>query len=109
MDFYWRIYLPGDDWEHEETFTDDDEAVDIDPEERADLAPEIPAPPEIKQVDIYYCELLRITNCTSSNTFFSRNTFTQYWNLMLWILWGFLDPKFYKKIDLVKPDFSLIT
>jgi hypothetical protein len=24
--------------------------VDIDPEERADLAPEIPAPPEIKQV-----------------------------------------------------------
>uniref|UniRef100_A0A452Y9M2 Transcription initiation factor IIF subunit alpha n=1 Tax=Aegilops tauschii subsp. strangulata TaxID=200361 RepID=A0A452Y9M2_AEGTS len=39
----------GDDWEHEETFTDDDEAVDIDPEERADLAPEIPAPPEIKQ------------------------------------------------------------
>ncbi|VAH03783.1 unnamed protein product [Triticum turgidum subsp. durum] len=41
----------GDDWEHEETFTDDDEAVDIDPEERADLAPEIPAPPEIKQKD----------------------------------------------------------
>ncbi|EEE50676.1 hypothetical protein OsJ_30924 [Oryza sativa Japonica Group] len=41
----------GDDWEHEETFTDDDEAVDIDPEERADLAPEIPAPPEIKQDD----------------------------------------------------------
>jgi hypothetical protein len=45
------IALSGDDWEHEETFTDDDEAVDIDPEERADLAPEIPAPPEIKQVD----------------------------------------------------------
>ena len=44
----------GDDWEHEETFTDDDEAVDIDPEERADLAPEIPAPPEIKQVDIHH-------------------------------------------------------
>ncbi|KAK3157372.1 hypothetical protein QOZ80_2AG0120590 [Eleusine coracana subsp. coracana] len=41
----------GDDWEHEETFTDDDEAVDIDPEERADLAPEISAPPEIKQDD----------------------------------------------------------
>ncbi|KAF2575455.1 hypothetical protein F2Q70_00002624 [Brassica cretica] len=40
----------GDDWEHEEIFTDDDEAVDIDPEEREDLlAPEIPAPPEIKQ------------------------------------------------------------
>lgn len=45
--------LSGDDWEHEETFTDDDEAVDIDPEERADLAPEIPAPPEIKQVHIH--------------------------------------------------------
>ncbi|XP_058197642.1 transcription initiation factor IIF subunit alpha isoform X3 [Rhododendron vialii] len=39
----------GDDWEHEEIFTDDDEAVAIDPEEREDLAPEIPAPPEIKQ------------------------------------------------------------
>lgn len=47
-------YTSGDDWEHEETFTDDDEAVDIDPEERADLAPEIPAPPEIKQVDLRY-------------------------------------------------------
>ncbi|KAF0910596.1 hypothetical protein E2562_003030 [Oryza meyeriana var. granulata] len=42
----------GDDWEHEEIFTDDDEAVDVDPEEGADLAdPEIPAPPEIKQDD----------------------------------------------------------
>ncbi|KAG6768915.1 hypothetical protein POTOM_024527 [Populus tomentosa] len=40
----------GDDWEHEEIFTDDDEAVAIDPEEREDLAPEVPAPPEIKQV-----------------------------------------------------------
>ncbi|KAG5252486.1 hypothetical protein OIU76_021603 [Salix suchowensis] len=39
----------GDDWEHEEIFTDDDEAVAIDPEEREDLAPEAPAPPEIKQ------------------------------------------------------------
>ncbi|CAK7345100.1 unnamed protein product [Dovyalis caffra] len=39
----------GDDWEHEEIFTDDDEAVAIDPEEREDLAPEVPAPPEIKQ------------------------------------------------------------
>lgn len=50
------IAFSGDDWEHEETFTDDDEAVDIDPEERADLAPEIPAPPEIKQVvaNIHY-------------------------------------------------------
>ena len=50
------ITFSGDDWEHEETFTDDDEAVDIDPEERADLAPEIPAPPEIKQVvaNIHY-------------------------------------------------------
>lgn len=45
-----RIAFSGDDWEHEETFTDDDEAVDIDPEERAGLTPEIPAPPEIKQV-----------------------------------------------------------
>lgn len=42
----------GDDWEHEEIFTDDDEAVGIDPDEREDLAPEIPAPPEIKQVII---------------------------------------------------------
>ncbi|CAF1742437.1 unnamed protein product [Brassica oleracea var. botrytis] len=40
----------GDDWEHEDIFTDDDEAVDIDPEEREDLlAPEMPAPPEITQ------------------------------------------------------------
>ncbi|EPS63331.1 hypothetical protein M569_11453, partial [Genlisea aurea] len=38
----------GDDWEHDEIFTDDDEAVGNDPEEREDLAPEIPAPPEIK-------------------------------------------------------------
>jgi transcription initiation factor TFIIF subunit alpha len=43
--------LLGDDWEHDEIFTDDDEAVGNDPEEREDLlAPEIPAPPEIKQV-----------------------------------------------------------
>lgn len=43
--------LSGDDWEHEEIFTDD-EALDIDPEERADLTdPEIPAPRKIKQVD----------------------------------------------------------
>ncbi|GAB4830774.1 Transcription initiation factor IIF subunit alpha [Ancistrocladus abbreviatus] len=41
----------GDDWEHEEIFTDDDEAVAIDPEEREDLGPELPAPPEIKQDD----------------------------------------------------------
>jgi len=40
----------GDDWEHEETFTDDDEAVGNDPEEREEQAPEGPAPPEIKQV-----------------------------------------------------------
>ncbi|CAK9881367.1 unnamed protein product [Sphagnum jensenii] len=39
----------GDDWEHEETFTDDDEAVGNDPEEREEQAPEGPAPPEIKQ------------------------------------------------------------
>ena len=45
--------LLGDDWEHEEIFTDDDEAVGNDPEEREDLAPEIPAPPEIKQVDLF--------------------------------------------------------
>lgn len=44
---------PGDDWEHEEIFTDDDEAVGNDPEEREDLAPEVPAPPEIKQVHSY--------------------------------------------------------
>ncbi|KAF7840559.1 Transcription initiation factor IIF subunit alpha [Senna tora] len=39
----------GDDWEHEDIFTDDDEAVGNDPDEREDLAPEVPAPPEIKQ------------------------------------------------------------
>ncbi|XP_042374894.1 transcription initiation factor IIF subunit alpha-like [Zingiber officinale] len=38
----------GDDWEHEQTFTDDDEAVGIDPGEREELDP-IPTPPEIKQ------------------------------------------------------------
>ena len=43
-------YVSGDDWEHEEIFTDDDEAVGNDPEEREELAPEVPAPPEIKQV-----------------------------------------------------------
>lgn len=37
----------GDDWEHEEIFTDDDETCYT--EEREELAPEIPAPPEIKQ------------------------------------------------------------
>ncbi|KAL6644739.1 hypothetical protein ACP70R_016347 [Stipagrostis hirtigluma subsp. patula] len=41
----------GDDWEHEEIFTDDDEALDIDTEERADLADPEAAPPEIKQDD----------------------------------------------------------
>jgi len=45
-----RTSFTGDDWEHEEIFTDDDEAVGNDPEEREDLAPEVPAPPEIKQV-----------------------------------------------------------
>ncbi|XP_047317551.1 transcription initiation factor IIF subunit alpha-like [Impatiens glandulifera] len=39
----------GDDWEHEEIFTDDDEAVGNNAEEREELAPEIHAPPEIKQ------------------------------------------------------------
>ncbi|KAE9461617.1 hypothetical protein C3L33_06474, partial [Rhododendron williamsianum] len=48
-DFEKGVHLPCDDWEHEETFTDDDEAVGNDPEEREDLGPEIPAPPEIKQ------------------------------------------------------------
>lgn len=46
-------FVVGDDWEHEEIFTDDDEAVGNDPEEREDLAPEVPAPPEIKQVRLY--------------------------------------------------------
>lgn len=45
-----RTSFTGDDWEHEEIFTDDDEAVGNDPEEREELAPEVPAPPEIKQV-----------------------------------------------------------
>uniref|UniRef100_A0ACD5X4F8 Uncharacterized protein n=1 Tax=Avena sativa TaxID=4498 RepID=A0ACD5X4F8_AVESA len=42
----------GDDWEHEEAFSDDDETPYVDPEERPDLADtENPAPPEIKQDD----------------------------------------------------------
>ncbi|KAM0847804.1 hypothetical protein ACQ4PT_054798 [Festuca glaucescens] len=42
----------GDDWEHEETFSDDDETPYVDPEERPDLADtENPAPPEIQQDD----------------------------------------------------------
>ena len=45
--------VTGDDWEHEEIFTDDDEAVGNDREEREDLAPEVPAPPEIKQVSVH--------------------------------------------------------
>lgn len=45
--FFFYFSLLGDDWEHEEIFTDDEEAMD--PEEREDLAPEIPAPPEIRQ------------------------------------------------------------
>lgn len=44
----------GDDWEHEEIFTDDDERVENDPEEREDLGPEIPAPPEIKQACLVF-------------------------------------------------------
>lgn len=54
IDLYVSDIFPssGDDWEHEEIFTDDDEAVGNDPEEREDLAPEIPAPPEIKQVQV---------------------------------------------------------
>ena len=89
----WKFSLSGDDWEHEETFTDDDEAVDIDPEERADLAPEIPAPPEIKQVEI--------PNWTLSNTFLfiSWNTFTQ-------CCWCYGSCGYF---GLVKPDFSLTT
>ena len=44
--------LSGDDWEHEQTFSDDDETVGCDPEERPDFADtENPAPPEIKQVE----------------------------------------------------------
>ena len=58
----------GDDWEHEEIFTDDDEAVGNDPEEREDLlAPELPAPPEIKQVCRAICicmwEVLVMFSC----------------------------------------------
>lgn len=57
----------GDDWEHEEIFTDDDEAVGNDPEEREDLlAPEIPAPPEIKQVPpLPSCKATHTSCCKS--------------------------------------------
>ena len=43
-------FVAGDDWEHKEIFTDDDEAVGINPKEREEFEPEVPAPPEIKQV-----------------------------------------------------------
>ena len=56
----WCQLLLGDDWEHEEIFTDDDERVENDPEEREDLGPEIPAPPEIKQVYLVWLWQLRI-------------------------------------------------
>nr|KAJ0206154.1 hypothetical protein LSAT_V11C500252590 [Lactuca sativa] len=47
-----------DEWEHEEIFTDDDEEVSNDLEEREDLlAPKIPDPPEIKQIKLKYCFL----------------------------------------------------
>lgn len=49
-------FVAGDDWEHEEIFTDDDEAVGINPEEREEFEPEVPAPPEIKQVR-YTCSV----------------------------------------------------
>lgn len=62
-------FFPGDDWEHEEIFTDDDEAVGNDPEEREDLAPEVPAPPEIKQVCyLWNFEILLVNNSTSCCT-----------------------------------------
>jgi len=58
---FWNLCLSGDDWEHEETFTDDDETLDIDIEERPDLAdPEAP-PPEIKQVNRDMMCLLQYT------------------------------------------------
>ncbi|KAM0869104.1 hypothetical protein ACQ4PT_040895 [Festuca glaucescens] len=42
----------GDDWEHEEAFSDDDETPYVDPEVRPDLSDtENPAPQEIKQDD----------------------------------------------------------
>lgn len=46
----WGILLTGDNWEHEEIFTDDDEAAGNDLEGWD--AAEIPAPPEIKQVEL---------------------------------------------------------
>ena len=52
------LLIAGDDWEHEETFTDDDEAVGNDPEEREDQAPELPAPSEIKEVAINSINIL---------------------------------------------------
>lgn len=62
-------FLSGDDWEHEEIFTDDDEAVGNDPEEREDLAPEIPAPPEIKQVGyVWDLQILIVNKFTSRCT-----------------------------------------
>ena len=53
--WFCNLCLSGDDWEHEETFTDDDEAVDVDIEERPDLADPEAAPPEIKQVNNMWC------------------------------------------------------
>lgn len=74
-------YIIGDDWEHEEIFTDDDEAVGNDPEEREHLAPEIPPPPEIKQV--FHIQVLCLItavimtlqcySCSSGNYYTSHN------------------------------------
>lgn len=70
------IWFPllGDDWEHEEIFTDDDEAVGNDPEEREDLlAPEIPAPPEIKQVRPYQIAQYTRREALSVHIFYMKN------------------------------------
>jgi hypothetical protein len=61
--------VTGDDWEHEEIFTDDDEGVANDPEEREDLAPEVPAPPEIKQVSFWSTHSYILVSCAKSVIF----------------------------------------
>jgi hypothetical protein len=51
LGLFCNLRLSGDHWEHEEIFTDDDETLDIDIEERPDLADPEAAPPEIKEVN----------------------------------------------------------
>jgi len=74
---FWNLCLSGDDWEHEETFTDDDETLDIDIEERPDLVDPEAAPPEIKQVNRDMMCLLQYTSSKLFTTSADAPTLTR--------------------------------